>query len=371
MKKVAIIGASYLQLPVYLKAHELGIQTIGFAWTEGAVAKDHCDVFYPVSIVEKDLILEICQKERINGILSIASDVAVTTVNYVASKMGLTGNSIESASYCTNKFLMRERLKIAGLNCPEYFLIKEKTGIDSVGNKIIYPAIVKPVDRSGSKGVTKVLNATELEAAVLNALESSLCKQAIVEEFIEGVEVSVEMISFNGIHYDLAITDKETSGAPHFVELAHHQPSQLPQNIQKEIFAASIKGLDALDIKNGASHPEFIISSNGIFVTEIGARMGGDFIGSDLVYLSTGYDFLKGVIQVALGHFEIPQPGYKNHAGVYFYSSLTKHVREFIDKKDQQHIIRSEINSKGLVPLKESADRAGYFIYQDNTKLLI
>jgi biotin carboxylase len=349
----------------------MDLKTIGFAWNKGAIAKDYCDTFYPISIVEKDLILEVCKKERIDGILSIASDVAVTTVNYVTSKMGLTGNSIESASYSTNKFLMREKLKAAGLSCPKYFLIKEKSEIMSLREKINYPAIVKPVDRSGSKGVTKVMNASELEQAASIALETSLSNQAILEEFIEGVEVSVEIISYKGIHYNLAITDKETSGPPHFVELAHHQPSLLPQNIRKEIIEVSKKGLDALDIKNGASHPEFIISSGGIFVTEIGARMGGDFIGSDLVYLSTGYDFLRGVIMLAIGQFEIPKTRYKKHAGVYFYSALTKQVGEFIRKGDQTLIVRSKINTEELIPLKQSSDRAGFFIYQGDEKLIL
>jgi biotin carboxylase len=350
----------------------MGFNTIGFAWPEGAVAKDYCDKFYPISIIEKDLILEICRKEEINGILSIASDVAVTTVNYVASKLGLTGNSNESALYSTNKFLMRGKLKNAGLNCPQYFLIEKHTDIREIGKSINYPAIVKPVDRSGSKGVTKVLNANELAKAAIDALQASLSQQAIAEEFIDGIEVSVEMISFKGIHYALTITDKETSSAPHFVELAHHQPSQLPQSIQEEILVAAKKGLDALEIANSASHPEFIISSKGIFVTEIGARMGGDFIGSDLVYLSTGYDFLKGVLQLAIGQFEIPQKKYQKYSGVYFYSELTPHVRVYIEnKKDHPQIVQSEISSEELIPLTQSADRSGYFIYQDNKKTVL
>lgn len=372
MTKVAIIGASYLQLPVYLKAHEMGFQTIGFAWEEGAVAREYCDRFYSISIIEKDLILEVCQKEKIDGILSVASDVAVIPVNYVASKMGLIGNSIESASYSTNKFLMREKLKFAGLYCPKYFLIKNWYDIKSVEKKINYPAIVKPIDRSGSKGVTKVLNAIELKKAASVALNSSFSNQAIVEEFIEGIEVSVEMISFNGVHYELAITDKETSGTPHFVELAHHQPSQLPQNTQKEIIDTAKKGLIALNIKNGASHPEFIISSDGIFVTEIGARMGGDFIGSDLVYLSTGYDFLKGVLLVATGNFIIPKKKIRKYSGVYFYSELTQKVGDLIrNGKDKPFLVRSELTNENLLPLKQSSDRSGYLIYQDDKKILI
>jgi biotin carboxylase len=368
--KLAIIGASYLQLPVYLKAHELGFETIGFAWLKDAVAKDYCYKFYPISILEKELILEVCQREKINGILSIASDSAVPTVNYVASKLGLTGNSNDSGLYSTNKYFMRERIKAAGLNCPRFILIERYSDIEAKKSLINYPAIVKPVDRSGSIGVTKVLNLSELIIALSYALKASFVHKAIVEDFIDGYEVSAELLSFNGVHYGLTITDKATSGTPHFIELAHHQPSIIPQNLQSEIFEIAKKGLDALEIKNGASHPEFIISSGKIFITEIGSRMGGDFIGSDLVYLSSGYDFLKGVIQVAVGEFEIPQIKYKKYSGVYFYSELTRNVRELIKSDEVQPFkVRAEICSEKLIPLKQSSDRAGYFIYQDEKKL--
>lgn len=370
MSKIAIIGASYLQLPLYLKAKELGFTTVGFAWEEGAVAKDVCDKFYPISIIEKEMILGICEKEKIDGILTIASDVAVATVNYISSKLNLWGNSENSALYSTNKFIMRQKLQAAGLNCPNFFLINKVSDLKEILGTLNFPAIVKPVDRSGSKGVAKVISLSELEEATLIALEASLSHQAIVEEFIEGQEVSVEIISFNGVHYELTITDKVTSGAPHFVELAHHQPSMLPKNLQEQIFNAAKIGLNALEIKNGASHPEFIISKKGIFVTEIGSRMGGDFIGSDLVFLSTGYDFLKGALQVSIGAFEIPKKRFQKHSGVYFISELTPQIATFIeDNKYHSSMVKYEHNSNELKPLKQSADRNGYFIYQDNKKL--
>ena len=370
MKKIAVIGASYLQVPIYLKAVELGIETIGFAWEEGAVAKEHCTKFFPISIIEKEEILTVCKQEKIDGILTIASDVAVTTVNYVASKMNLTGNSIASSAWCTNKFLMRQKLHDAQINSPWFTSIKAIADIDKNNEKISYPCIVKPTDRSGSKGVKKIVCPDELKNAVEQAIQASFSKQAILEEFIEGKEVSVEIISFEGKHYPLSITDKVTSGAPHFVELAHHQPSQLSTSIQNEIYTMAKKALNALDVKNGASHSEFIINNKGIYVTEIGARMGGDFIGSDLVYLSTGYDFLKGVIDVALGKFEEPTKMFQKYAGVYFYSIHSKNVKKIItSERNHSFIVRKEINDEPLKLLTQSSDRQGYFIYQSNIKI--
>lgn len=370
MPKLAIIGASYLQVPLYLKAQELGIETIGFSWPEGAVAKDICTRFYAISTLEKEKILEVCEKEQVDGILTIATDIAVPTVNYVATKMRLVGNSIESGEISTNKFQMREVLSHNFVKCPTYFKISALEEMVAIQSKLTYPIIVKPVDRSGSKGVTKVENEDSLPKAISNALNESLSKSAIIESFIEGVEVSVESISYKGEHHILAITDKVTSGAPHFVELEHHQPSALPIHIQEEIRKNTIQALNALDIKNGASHSEFLISGEEIYVTEIGARMGGDFIGSDLVYLSTGFDFLKGAIDVALNRFETPHFKYQKHSGILFYTEQTTKVKElFEDEKTKPYIKQSEFNPLHQKEVAQSADRSGYFIYQANKKI--
>mgnify|MGYP003347788352 CR=1 FL=1 len=107
MKTLAIIGASYLQLPLVEKAKEMGLYTLCFAWEEGAVCKELVDEFYPISIVEKEQILEVCQQKHIDGICTIASDVAAPTVAYVAEKMRLVGNSYACALKANNKYLMR------------------------------------------------------------------------------------------------------------------------------------------------------------------------------------------------------------------------------------------------------------------------
>jgi biotin carboxylase len=370
-KKLAILGASYLQLPVVLRAKELGVDTVCFAWSEGAVCKDVCTTYYPISIVEKEQVLEAAEGERVDGLLTIASDVGVPTVSYVAERLELTGNSAESALLSTNKFQMRSALSQAGLNCPKFLPISACGLLPDSIDQLRFPAIVKPVDRSGSHGVTKVADETALEEAVEVALQASLCGEAIVEEFVEGLEVSVETISWEGNHHHLAITDKENSGPPHFVELAHHQPSMHSPSVREEIRRQTIAGLDALKIRYGASHAEFLITSKGdVVVTEIAGRMGGDFIGAELVELSTGYDFLRGIIDVALGVFETPTfSDAPKCSGVYFYSALTPSVGQYIrDHHLFPEYVRSELTDPDLKALKKSADRNGYFLYRSDSK---
>lgn len=366
MKKIAIVGASYLQLPLVLKAKQLGIETHCFAWPEGAVCKDTADFFYPISILEKEQILAICKEIGVDGITTIATDMAVPTICYVAEKMSLNANSYSSAIVSTNKVEMREAFVKGSCSVPKF--IKVTNSLERIDH-IQFPVIVKPSDRSGSRGVTKIDRKEDLELAIKKALEESFEKAALVEQFIEGVEVSVESISWNGKHMILAITDKITTNAPYFVELAHHQPSQLSEEVLTKIKAETIKCLNALEINYGASHSEFKITEKGdVYVIEVGARMGGDFIGSHLVPLSTGYDFLKGVINVALNQFEEPKMTKNTCSGIYFLSKETEKIMPFLIKNNTFDV-QKEIFSSDLKNISNSNDRSGYLIYQSSERI--
>jgi len=367
MKKIAIIGASYLQKPLVLKAKKMGIETHVFAWDEGAVCKEISDYFYPISIIEKEQIFNKCKEIRIDGITSIASDAAVPTICYVAEKMGLLSNSYADALTATNKYLMRKRFVDFRVNSPRFVTAKESYTIDDFQ----FPVIVKPTDRSGSRGVMKISNWAEIEQAVERAQSESYSGEAIIEEFITGTEVSVESISWEGKHYILAITDKVTTGEPYFVELEHHQPSSLSSEIQKIIMEETRKALSAVGVKVGAGHSEFIITdTNDVYAVELGARMGGDFIGSDLVWLSTGYDFLKAVIDVSLGTFEEPELSLHNCSGVYFLCKETENIKNYIDHPElYPEIVSSEITDLQMHNVQSSSERSGYFIYQSNKRM--
>lgn len=375
MKTIAIIGASYLQLPLVEKAKEMGLYTLCFAWEDGAVCKDRVDEFYPISIVEKEQILEVCQQKHIDGICTIASDVAAPTVAYVAEKMGLVGNSYACALKANNKYLMRQAFITADVDSPQFIKVMEATNetLEQIRRIMQLPLIVKPTDRSGSMAVSKVESWEDLPNAIQEAVGCSFAKEAIVEEFIEGREISVEFISYNGKHYPLQITDKVTTEAPHFVELEHHQPADFPKQMYDRIYAITNHALTALGVTNGASHSEYRITKEGrVVVMEIGARMGGDFIGSDLVRLSTGYDFVKGVIEVALGEFKEPVFTTNKHSGVYFLCEETKSLLPVIQNaKQNEDIVQSEITDKQLHRVTRSADRSGYAIYQSDHKVVL
>lgn len=299
MKKMAIIGANEFQLPLILKAKQLGFETHVFAWREGAVAESAADYFYPISIVEKDAILDICCQQGIDAVASIGSDLAVLTVNYIARRLGKPCNSEHSDHVSTNKYLMREAFQRAGIFTPRFERVKAG---DMPITDFDYPVIVKPTDRSGSRGINKVEDVNMLKEAIQSACDQSFEKAAIVEEYISGNEYSAEGISYNGEYKLLAFTKKYTTGSPNFIETGHVQPSDLTNSEKSKAIEVISRAVKSLDIQWGASHAEFRITPAGeIAIIEIGARMAGDCIGSDLVEISTGYDYLHMVIDTAFG----------------------------------------------------------------------
>lgn len=301
MKRIAVIGANEFQDPLIRKAKEMGFETHVFAWEAGDVGERTADVFHPISIIEKEEIWQVCRKLGVAACCSIGSDLATHTVNYIQRRLGNPCNPEITDTIATNKYEMRRALRAAGIACPGFLRVSavpseaELTGLT-------YPLIVKPTDRSGSRGVFRADDYAGLCSAVPQAIDSSFEKSAIVEEYIDGPEYSCEGISFGGEHHLLALTKKHTTGAPHFIETGHDEPSDIPLPAQAEIFSVIRRALDALHIEVGASHAEFRLTpEGGLRIIEIGARMGGDCIGSDLVYLSTGIDFTAAVIDTACG----------------------------------------------------------------------
>ncbi len=299
-RNLAIIGASYFQLPLIEKAKELGFTTHVFAWAAKDVGELAADFFYPISITEVDEITEKCREIGIDGICSIATDLGNYTVNYVADKLGLPGNTMECARMSTNKHLMREAFEKCGDPSPRSIQVDANTDLAAL--RLNYPVIVKPTDRSGSRGIFKLEGPEGLEEAVNAALDASFEKKVLIEEFAEGQEYSVEGISYNGQHRILAMTLKYTTGAPHFIETGHLEPAPVNDEMYQKVVNVVTHALNTLNVKNGASHSEIKIDDKGnIKIIEIGSRMGGDAIGTDLVYYSTGIDYIRAVIQVACG----------------------------------------------------------------------
>ena len=364
-KNIAIIGANEFQNPLILAAKEMGYTTHVFAWQAGDIGEKTADYFYPVSIVELDRILDICRKLDLAGIVSIGSDLASITVNYVAEQLGLTGNGMDSAQVATNKHRMRLAFEKAGLPSCKSRLVSSPEEAEALA--LPYPVIVKPTDRSGSRGIFKVTEDSQLHHAVEQAMAHSFEKKALVEEFAQGREYSIEYISWQGQHHFLACTEKFTTGAPLFVETGHLQPPlHMTEETLAEIQALVPRVLDCLGVRFGASHTELKIDEVGnIRLIECGARMGGDCIGSDLVWISRGVDYVKACVDVACGRAPMLAPAHEGRVAAirFIFSQRDLDSLEAIRRHYPQALYRvSDILPLDGREISDSSTRYGFFI---------
>ncbi|MFZ3132926.1 MAG: ATP-grasp domain-containing protein [Desulfosporosinus sp.] len=303
MKRLMILGASILQVPAIQKAREMGLYTIAVDYDPNAIGFQYADKNCCISTIDVDAVLAEAIRLKIDGIMTLASDMPMVTVATVATELGLSGIDVETAYKATNKAKMREVLKQANVPIPEFYIVNTYEEYRRAVDRFRFTKkfIVKPADNSGSRGIYMVQSVSEIDKAYKHSKKNSRCGAILVEEYMEGPEVSVETLTINGTTNVLAITDKLTTGFPYFVEMGHSQPTQLNKNVVKNITDVAKAAIKAIGITTGPSHTEIIVTKSGAKIVELGARMGGDNITTYLVPLSTGIDMVKSVIQIAIG----------------------------------------------------------------------
>lgn len=373
-----ILGASILQLPAIKKAKEMGLIPIVVDMDSNAIGFSESGVIKEIiSTIDTDGILEAAKKHNIDGIMTLATDMPMMSVAVVAHEMGLVGISEDCALRATNKAAMRDALKAENVPIPQYYKVNTFQEYVEAIKKIIGSGsrcISKPSDSSGSRGIYLINDDSikSLEKAYEYSKNNSHSGVIMVEEYMEGPEVSVETIALDGEIHVLQITDKITTGAPYFVEMGHTQPSRLDSDIQNHIKEVAIAANKAIGILNGPSHTEIKVMNNQPKIVEIGARMGGDFITTHLVPLSTGIDMVKCSIQIAVGEKPNLTPVFSKAAAIrYFKQPVGKIVEikdiDFIKKMPgvkQVSIVHGLGETVGEV--KSSGDRIGFVITQSN-----
>lgn len=337
MKKLAIIGAGPMASIYANRARELGVETHCFAWAEGAMARDDVDVFHDISIMNFDAIEEVCRHERVNGILP-TTELTIYPTAVVASRLGLNANDPQVAQRITDKYRNRELVKdVKDLYQPRYARIHDAR--EALGMDITYPVVVKPTAEGGKRGVTVAYSQEELlEALDYAQNEKKATSDVIIEEFLDGgTEYSVESLSYRGEHRVIQVTEKWSSGAPHCVELGHHQPANISETMRVKIERVIEESLSAIGMQYGCCHTEIKIVDGKIYLIEFNARPGGDHISYPLTELSSGYPYITGMIDIALDCFELPDTNVfeHNYAGICFITEQTRELKELFDSCEQ------------------------------------
>lgn len=303
MKKVLIIGAGFLQDFVICKAKAMGYEVYAVDADPNAIGLKHADHYRVINIVDEKKCLEYAKKNRINGVLTAATDYGVLTAAYIAREMGLPGLKYEVAQLIKNKYKVRKCLYENHVDdTKQAYEVYKDTNIEKLAQKITYPVMVKPCDGSGSRGASRVDSAQDLKIACECAMEGSITHRAEIETFIIGKEYGAESLVVNGEVHVLGIMQKWMTQPPYYAELGHSIPNDLRPEIESRVKVCVTKAIKALGVNCGSVNMDMLITEDGkIYIIDIGARMGGNMIGPCVIPYGTGVDYMGAMIQNAVG----------------------------------------------------------------------
>lgn len=303
MKKVLIIGAGFLQDFVIVKAKRMGYVVHTVDADPNAVGFKHADHYGVVNIVDEKACLEYARENKIDGVLTAATDYGVLTAAYIARKMGLPGLKYEVAKLIKNKYQVRKCLYENHVDDTEQaYEVHRDTNIEELANKIIYPVMVKPCDGSGSRGASRVDKAEDLKEACKYAMNGSITDRAEIETFIIGKEYGAETLVVNGEVHVLGIMQKWMTNPPYYAELGHSIPTDLKKEVEHKAKRCVENAVKALGVNFGSVNMDMLITEDGkVYIIDIGARMGGNMIGPCIIPYGKGIDYMAAMIQNAVG----------------------------------------------------------------------
>lgn len=373
MKRLFIIGASDFQLPAIIEAKRMGLYVGVADYNSKAIGIPYADEYYDVSTVDEEGIYNAAKVFGADGIVTLCTDMPMRALAYTCGKLGLIGPDLTTAITATDKAAMIRAFEDNRIAHPCFIIFNKGASIKKIKKCIKYPAITKPTDNSGSRGIMLVNDVKELENALVYSSQNGRKGNVIIEEYMVGPEVSVEIVVINGKPYVLQVTDKLTTGAPHFVEIGHSQPSRLSQKSLNAIQDLAKEAALAIGIENGPAHAEIILTKDGPKMVEIGARMGGGCITTHLVPLSTGINMTRATIQIALGEKTDIEKKFNKGAAIRFIIPESGTVKSITGKEEAEKVPGVELVdiqcSVGQVlrKLENGTCRIGYVIAQGDT----
>lgn len=373
MKKVLIIGASILQLPAIRKAKELGYYVGVADYNPNAIGIAEADRYFNVSTIDVDGVVKVAREFKPNGIMTLATDMPMRAVAKACEVCHLPGINYETAIKATDKGEMIKAFEAAGVEHPWYHIIPSPEALETAIDRITYPCIMKPTDNAGSRGVVLCHSREELENEYEYSRHESRGGAVIIEEYLQGPEFSIEVMAVDGEPHVLQITDKLTTGAPHFVEMGHSQPTRQNEENRAKIKDLACRAVKAVGIHVGPAHVEMILTKDGPKMVELGARMGGDCITTHLVPLSTGIDMVGCTIRLACGEKIDIEPKYNKGSAIRYFDAhngMIKAIEGIYEAKKMPGVQEiSIVHQVGetVGEIGSSTDRVGFVIAQAET----
>lgn len=303
-KTIMIIGGGLLQVPVIETARTMQLRTVVADMNPDSPGLKIADI--PLVMSTKDIegmvreVKKMAATTRIDGVLTAGTDASMT-VAAVANALDLPGLRFVDAEAASNKVKMRERLKKAGVPIPNFAAVWSIQDARESLAELTFPLVMKPADNMGARGVIKVESREDLQLAFKHSKQYSPSGEMILEEYMEGPEVSVDALAWNGNYKITGMADRIIEREPYFIEMGHNMPSSLPKEILDEVERVMVSGMKALGIHLGAGKGDIKVTPSGVKVGEIAARLSGGFMSAMTYPLSTGINLNRAAILIALG----------------------------------------------------------------------
>ena len=373
---ILIFGGGENQVSLISTAKKIGYRTIVIDPNENAVGKKIADVFEVVAPKDKKRTLEIAKQFTVKGIVTCQMENPLLLMAEIAEEMNFIFPSIEQIKKSRNKFLMKQAFLENNVPCANGILFKKNDEITfSDLEEFVFPLIIKPIDAFSSRGVFRVNSFDEIKKYENITRSFSSSNEIIIEEFIDGQEFSVESVTFNEETHVIQITEKIVTAFPNTVELGHIQPANVADSQKKDITDIICKAIAALGLNNCASHSEIKLSQDGPKIIEVGARLGGDFITSHLVPLSTGISIEAANIEIAMGCIPEIEPEYEHGAAIIYLNlpvgKIVKSIGQWNELLNEPLINKISLSIKYgdvIQEITDSSKRPGYLIVSCKNK---
>lgn len=361
MKKILLLGGSVQQITAIETARRLGYYTVLCDFLPDNPGQFHADKFYLISTTDREAVLKAARNENVDGVLAYASDPAAPAAAYVAEKMGLPGNPYESVKILCNKDSFRRFLSENGFYAPEAYGYSDSEDALAAKGKWQYPLIIKPVDSSGSKGVTVLYSEDGISEALDYAFSFSRCHRVIIEGFITkkhpyliGGDIFVsegEVILWGllNCHRDRRVNS--------LVPVGKSYPLRLEKADEERVKSTLTELVHKLGIRNGAMNVELIIDKNDcVWPVDIGPRAGGNMI-PELLEMIFGADLVEMAVLAAMGE----KGKAKIHKGKPYYATHNLHSSKsgFYEDIEFSEELESHIVKKCLY--RKPGDKVEFF----------
>ena len=368
-----MLGGGFLQKYVIRKAKTMGYYVLCLDADPNAVGFDIADEHAVINIVDEEACLAYARDKQVDGVLTAATDFSVLTMSRIAEELHLPGINYQSAKVIKNKALVRKRLFEA--NADDTGISYEIDSVEDIADilpKIKFPVMMKPVDGSGSRGASKVEKTEDFVKAAEFAMNGSITHRAVAEPFIEGKEYGVESFVDNGVIHVLGVMQKDMTLPPYYAELGHAIPSGLTPELETKVKSCVYRAIFALGVNHGSVNMDLLITNEGnVHIVDVGARMGGNLIGSHIIPMGTGIDYMGNMIRAAVGDATNWKPEWQPKPVATKLLALTPGIIKKLPNFDQ---IAAEYNVQiehhlhvgdTITPYRTNLDGCGYVVAHD------